>query len=347
MAAFRFHLSVFQFATLIAFPISCFAVQTLTDNPNFDPEVAVLGDAKFVDDNSHVQLTGLWLSSSGLLIHNKPFKLFDPSRSKPKSFSTDFTFSMSPGEGDGLAFVVLPYNSAFRFVGRGSFGISSEKKYLGIEFDTKMDGNVGDVNANHVGVDVNSLVSVSVCNVSSIGLVLNNGETLKSWIDYDSSSKRIEVRLSKFGDRRPYDPFLAYHIDLLQMWGNEDVFVGIVSSNGISEQTSSSSVYSWNFRLRNVPYGLHSLPANPRDHGKVHGESFGDHKRSICPLRILAGLIFAIGCGALLAFVVLFVWAIVVNKHTEFPTEYHAHPDDFKYEKINIVVDEDGKGGQD
>ncbi|KAK2637445.1 hypothetical protein Ddye_032237 [Dipteronia dyeriana] len=344
MAAFRFHLTVVQFLTLIAFPISSFAVQTLTDNPNFDPETAVLGDAKFFDDYSHVQLTGQWSSSSGLLIHNKPFKLFDPSRSQPTSFSTDFTFSASPSEGDGLAFVVLPYNSAFKFVGQGSFGVLSEKKYLGIEYDTKMDDNVGDVNANHVGVDVNSLVSVSVCNVSSIGLVLNNGVKLKSWIDYDSSSKRIEVRLSKFGDKRPYDPFLAYRINLLQMWGNQDVFVGIVSSNGNSEQTSS--VYSWNFRLRNLPYRMHSLPTDPRDYGKVHGESFGDRKRSICPLRILAGLIFTTGSAALLAFVMLFVWVIVVNKHTVFPTEIHVHPEDFKYEKINVVVDEDGKGVQ-
>ncbi|KAK4834967.1 hypothetical protein QYF36_003264 [Acer negundo] len=182
MASSRFHLTVVQFLTLIAFPISSFAVQTLTDNPNFDPEIAVLGDAKFVDDYSHVQLTGQWLSSSGLLIHNKPFKLFDPSRSQPTSFSTDFTFSISPSEGDGLAFVVLPYNSAFRFVGRGSFGVLSEKKYM--------------------------------------------------------------------------------------------------------------------------------------------------------------------GCAALLAFVMLFVWAIVVNKHTEFPTEIHVHPEDFKYEKISVVVDEDGKGVQ-
>ncbi|KAK1570973.1 hypothetical protein Q3G72_010024 [Acer saccharum] len=158
MASSRFHLTVVQFLTLIAFPISSFAVQTLTDNPNFDPEIAVLGDAKFVDDYSHVQLTGQW--------------------------------------------------------------------------------------------------------------------------------------------------------------------------------------------LRSVPYGMHSLPADPRGYGKVHGEGFGDHKRSICPLRILAGLIFATGCAALLAFVMLFVWAIVVNKHTEFPTKIQVHPEDFKYEKIIVVEDEDGKGVQ-
>lgn len=51
---------------------------------------------------------------------------------------------MSHGYGDGISFVVLPYNSEFKFVGQGLFWVLSEVKYLGIEYDTKMDGNVGD-----------------------------------------------------------------------------------------------------------------------------------------------------------------------------------------------------------
>ncbi|KAJ4719914.1 L-type lectin-domain containing receptor kinase VIII.1-like [Melia azedarach] len=349
MAAFpiyRFTLSfqlsaMLQFLTLIAIPISSLALQTLTNNPSFDPETALLGDAKIVNDSSHVQLVTPLASSSGLLIHRKPFKFVDPDRSKTKSFATDFSFSISPGNGDGLAFVVFPYSSAFKFVGQGPFGISNEKKYVGIEFDTKLDDNVGDVNANHVGIDVNSLVSVSVSNVSAVNLVLNNGEKLKSWIDYDLITKRIEVRLGKFGDSRPYNPILAYPIDLLKMWGNEDVFVGIVSSNGNSEQISC--VYSWNFRSRSSPYWMHSLPVDPRGYLNEHGERLREHKSSVCPLKIVARLIFATGCGALLAFMVLFVWAIVVNKDREFP-ENQSHPADFRYEKIHVVVEEDSKG---
>ncbi|KAJ0101526.1 hypothetical protein Patl1_06515 [Pistacia atlantica] len=332
-------LIILQFLTLTAVPIASMSLQTLTNNPHFDRETTLLGDAQIVEDKSHVQLVNPVASSSGILIHSKPFKFLDPKGSKPTSFSTEFSFSISHGKGDGIAFVVFPYNSEFKFVGQGSFGVFSEQKYLGIEYDTKMDGNVGDLNANHVGIDVNSLVSNTVSNISSLNMVLNNGEKLKSWIDYDSSSKRIEVRLSKFGERRPYDPIVAHEIDLVKMWGNQDVFVGIVGSNGNSEQTSS--VYSWNFRLRNFPYWLHSLPVDPRAH--EHGDRFRNHKRGICPLKFLAGLIFATGCGALLAFVVLFAWAIV-SRQTELPTEYHVHPVDFKYEKIAVIVEEDGKG---
>ncbi|GAV56811.1 hypothetical protein CFOL_v3_00353 [Cephalotus follicularis] len=36
----------------------------------------------------------------------------------------------------------------------------------------------------------------------------------------------------KFGDKKPYNPSSAYSIDLSKMWGDKDVFVGIISTNG-------------------------------------------------------------------------------------------------------------------
>lgn len=83
-------------------------------------------------------------SSSCLLIYSKLLKFPGPNGSKSTSFSIEFSFTMSHGYGDGISFVVLPYNSEFKFVGQGLFRVLSEVKYLGIEYDTKMDGNVGD-----------------------------------------------------------------------------------------------------------------------------------------------------------------------------------------------------------
>ncbi|PON82067.1 Legume lectin domain containing protein [Trema orientale] len=110
---------------------------------------------------------------------------------KPVLFSTEFMFSISLRNGEGLVLVLVPGYFRFRFSGGGSFGLSGEKRFLGIEFDTAVNDNVGDLNMNHV--DVGSFVSVAIVNVSSMDLVLNSGEKLKSWIDYDSSSKRLEV----------------------------------------------------------------------------------------------------------------------------------------------------------
>jgi hypothetical protein len=45
----------------------------------------------------------------------------------------------------------------------------------------------------------------------------------------------------------------------------------------------------------------------------------------------------------MLAFAVLFVWAVFVNRHTVFPAKGNVKPVDFKYEKISVVVEKDGE----
>lgn len=301
-----------------------------------------------------MNLTRASASSSGLVFRRKAFKLVEANLSNPASFSSELVFSITPGNGDGIMVVFAAGDLGSRFSRKGLFGLDGEKRFLGIEFDTEMNHNVNDVNANHVGVNVGSFVSVTVGNVSDLGLVLNSGEKMKSWIDYDASSKRLEIRLSKMGEPRPYNPIVAYGVDLMAMWKDKDVNVGISSSNGNGSSSQISSVYFWSFRLRNVPR-MHSLPVNPRDYlDDKHGEGSRLHKRMACPLSILAGIIFMTGCGALVSFVVLFLWAIVANRHTVFPPEVlpaefpvKPSPTDFRYEKISVVVEEDANAEAD
>ncbi|KAH6762734.1 hypothetical protein C2S52_020167 [Perilla frutescens var. hirtella] len=315
---------------------------SIPNKPHFGSNFVFIGDAKFTNNSSCIRLTDPRISSpsSGLIVLKKPIRLLSPNSKsrKPVSFSTDFTFSISPHNGDGLAFLVLPRNFQSKFSGE-SFGVLKESRFLGVEFDTLIDENVGDVNANHVGLDVGSLVSVKTSNVSSIGLVLNSGVKLHSWVDYDSSSKRIEVRLSKFGSPRPYNPLMVHQVDLGEMWRNEEVIVGLSSSTGNSMQTSS--VYTWNFRTRDVPQWLHSQPLDPQAFSREHSEEKLAQKRKICALGFISGLVFLTGCGALLALVVLFLWALFENSSETvltIPGKCTVHSGDFRYEKINVVV---------
>lgn len=315
---------------------------SLPNKPHFGSNLVLIGDARFTNNSSCIQLTDSRISSpsSGFLFQKKPIRLFSSNSKsrKPVSFSTDFIFSISPHNGDGLAFLVVPRNFLSKF-SRESFGVLKESRFLGVEFDTLADENVGDVNANHVGVDIGSLVSVRTSNVSSINLVLNSGMKLHAWVDYDSSSKRIEVRLSKFGSPRPYNPLLVYQVDLGDMWRNEEVLVGLSSSTGKSMQ--ASSVYAWNFRTRNVPQWLHSQPLNPRAFSHERSEEKLAQKRKICALGFLSGLVFLTGCGALLALIVLFLWALFENSSETvltIPRKCTVHSGDFRYEKINVVV---------
>ncbi|GMY08140.1 L-type lectin-domain containing receptor kinase VIII.1-like [Fagus crenata] len=316
--------------TLIPNSISYYPLtRSLPNNLDFDSDISIIGDASIVD--SYVKLTRPLLWSSGLLMRMEPIKFVVPT----SSFSSEFSFSISPGEGgEGLVLALVP-------TGLGSLAFSNEKRFLGVEFGAGIDGNASDLNSNRVGINVNHSES-SVSDVSSLNLVLNKGERLKSWIDYDASSKRLEVRLSKFEDPRPYNPIIAYAIDLAEMWGSEDVQVVITSSNWNSTQVCS--VYSWRFRVRNSRTSMHSMPVDPRNFAKERGESVRNKKRSFCLLRMIGGLIFGTACAALVAFVVIFMWMIFSNVRGDAVVKAKSpvYPVDFRYEKLDVVVVEKG-----
>ncbi|MBA0751320.1 hypothetical protein Gogos_000251 [Gossypium gossypioides] len=341
-----FNLQIFIFLFLTAKPISSFAHSALDNNPSFDPNISLFGDARVEDGSSDVQLTRPHAPSSGLLLLEKPVKLtMENNVGQPVSFSTEFSFSIAPGNCDGLAFVLIPNGFHTRFQGQGSFGLSGENIFLGIEFDTKKDDDkAGNFNANHVSIDIHGVESVKLSNLSSLNLVLNSGNVLKSWVDYDSSSKLLQVRLSKLDENRPLNPILAYHIDLVEMWGNHDVFVGIISttSDESSQISSNVNVHSWRFRVNVVPSWMHSLPADPRSYmDNKDSKETREEKGKFCALPILARLIFATGCGALFAFMMLFMWVIFVSRHTVFPVKYQPSHEDFRYEKVNVVVEKE------
>ncbi|KAL5709307.1 hypothetical protein ACHQM5_020011 [Ranunculus cassubicifolius] len=342
---FSLLLLLFYLVTLPAKPISSFSLKKFVKDANFDPEISLFGDAEVVNGGFQVKLTRNSSMSAGRVVYKNPIRFVEGSRKKPMSFSTYFEFSISPENGDGIAFVFLPSGFAMEVFDGHSFGLSpglGKRKdwVLAIEFDTLVDGNASDPNANHVGIDIGTLVSAKISNVSSVKLVLNSGNRLQSWIDYEASSKRLEVRLSGSGSR-PYDPLLSYQINLCEMWKEEEMFVGISSSNGNS--TQSASIYSWSFRLRHVPTWFHSQPLDP--HYSVHREPRVAQEGNVCLSRIVAALIFGIGCGALMVFIIMFTRAIVASRHqvVVVPADYSVHPMEFGYEKIKIVLEKGGK----
>ncbi|GFQ07823.1 L-type lectin-domain containing receptor kinase s.4 [Phtheirospermum japonicum] len=343
MAAFpspRYLLALFLLNLCLKFTVAdpnlTFSFKNFGKDSNFESHLALFGDAEVASDNMSVQIAGSRVSSAGRLICKKPINLV--SSRNMVSFSNNFIFSMSSENGDGLAFVMLPSNFPLSVFDGGSMGLLGEEKlkFLAVEFDTFKDKKYGDVNGNHVGLDIESPVSVKASNVSSINLMLNSGEKLQAWIDYEASSKRFEVRLSKFGTNKPLAPLLTYPIDLSKMWTNENVTVGLSSSNGNSSQ--KCIIYSWSFNSRIMPHWMHSEPLDPEGF-VVKGEKLKVPKRNECALRILAALIFGSGCGAIGAFVVLYLWTIFGNRRPVVPEE-------FEYDKFDVTVEktiEDGK----
>ncbi|GFY83718.1 concanavalin A-like lectin family protein [Actinidia rufa] len=322
-----------------------FAFKNFGNDSSFESKIALYGDAKVVNGGSSLEISGFSRLSAGRVFYKKPIKLFEENPKRTVSFSTNFTFSISPENGDGLAFVMVPVGFPSNVFDGGSFGLLSGNKnrIFGVEFDTWMDDKYGDLNGNHVGVDVNSLVSVKVGNVSSINLVLNSGKKLQAWIDYEAGSKRLEVRLSKLGEARPVDPLLLCPIDLSHIWKEEEVFVGLSSSSGNSSQRCN--VYSWSFKLRLVPHWMHSQPLDPDSFSKKTKSPPAPNTRD-CLLKVLAAMIFGTGIGALGAFFVLFVWTVFGNRRPVVPEEYSPRPVGFEYENFKVVVDKATKDGK-
>lgn len=324
-----------------------FYFKNFSKDSNFESQLALLGDSKVDNDSLCVELTGSVVHSAGRVVYKKPFRLLEGKPSSLVSFSTYFSFSMSQDSGDGLLFFMVPVDFAVDEFDGGSFGLLGQRKlrFLSVEFDTSKDQKYSDLDDNHVGVNVSSFVSVKVSNVSSMKLVLNNGEKLQAWIDYEASSKKLEVRLSALGRVRPVDPLLSYSIDVSKIWKGDELFMGLSSSNLNSSQ--KCNVCSWSFKLRQAPQWMHSEPLDPESTVVEKTKVPTVHKRSDCFLKVLAALIVGTACGALGTFFVLFVWTISgANKRPVVPVlpeQYAMHPEEFEDKKFKIVIDESKK----
>ncbi|OIV98590.1 hypothetical protein TanjilG_23029 [Lupinus angustifolius] len=328
-------------------PISSFSFTDFEKDPNFESSLALYGNAKVINGGSEVFLSSGYGSSgaSGKIMSRKPIKLVEGKSMELNSFSTYFDFSISLDDMNGLAFVMVP--SGFEgkvFDNCSSFGLrESEFKVIGVEFSASRDGKSEGYAYCSVSINVGNSVIDKISNGSSVNVSLS-GERLHAWIDYEASSRRFEVRLSQYGHSRPYDPLLWHTINLSNVWDAEEFFVGFSPVNGDSSQ--ACSLYSWSFIVKHFPHWMHSEPLDPMVLAKKDTVIPAAKSRSDCVLRVLAAMIYGAGCGALTAFILLYVWTIFGNRRPVAPEEYVMQPVEFEYKKVNIVVDKSVKDAQ-
>ncbi|PPS12347.1 hypothetical protein GOBAR_AA08303 [Gossypium barbadense] len=179
------------------------------------------GDARPI--NSTIQLTNLDVWRSGHAVYAEPMHLWDKYTGKLAGFTTHFTFSIlaqtNITPADGLAFFVasLEYHVPDAPDGSG-IGLatgtllfnSTENPFVAVEFDTYH--NDWDPENNHVGIDINSVVSNKTIEWYSGGL---DGEIIDVWISYNASSKILQVSFTGFGeDNTTIQQSMQYELDL-------------------------------------------------------------------------------------------------------------------------------------
>ncbi|EPS72516.1 hypothetical protein M569_02242 [Genlisea aurea] len=279
-----------------------FSVENFGKVSDFDSQVALLGNAEFVNGTNSVRISG-----SGRLICKRPFTLI----TNLIAFSTHIAFSLS---GDrGFDFLMLPHADGFADLSR------KKNDSFAVEFD----GNRG-------GADVESRASffrrkpaAGNVSVTSVKLRLRSGEKLSAWINYEATGKRLEISLSKNGgggrnaDKDLYIPLVSYPIDFSSIWKQQQILVGIISSSS----TSATEIYSWSFESRNLENTSHSEPMNTESFKATSKEVGNENKDSEdgCGSRIVAALAFGIGCGAMGGLFLVFLWRLFGGKRLVVP----------------------------
>jgi hypothetical protein len=161
------------------------------------------------------------------------------------SFSTAFRFQITDQQNTGADGIVFVVQTVANNVGGGGGGIGYQgvSNSVGIEFDNWDNGLPGDINGNHVGIDLNgSVASVTSANLSP--LFLDGGAVFTAWVDYNGATDLLEVRVSTDGVR-PAAAILSHTVDLVTVLGSTNAFVGFTSGTGAAG--ADHDILSWQF----------------------------------------------------------------------------------------------------
>jgi len=226
--------------------------------------VKLLGSAKFSDEKGSLQIPNESEETdirhqAGRGLYSFPIRLLDPITKTPASFQTTFSFQLNNlttasdisdyGGGSGLTFIIVPDEFTIGrpgpWLGMLNDACESDYKAVAIEFDTRENPEFGDPNDNHVGINLGSIVSTKIINVSDIGVSLKDGFVHHAWIDYDGPQRRIDIRLGLANqDVYPNKPIFSEFMDL-SPYLNEYMFVGFSAATG--NHTQIHNILSWNF----------------------------------------------------------------------------------------------------
>lgn len=228
----------------------------------------LLGDAHL--NNGSVRLTrdlAVPNSGSGRVLYSKPVRFRQPETHLTASFSTFFSFSvmnLNPSSiGGGLAFILSPDDETVGDSG-GYIGLLNEKDdqngVVAVEFDTLMDVEFKDINGNHVGLDLNSMISSQVADLEDI-VELKGGDLINAWIEFDGETQSFNVSVS-YSNLKPKEPLLSFNLDL-NRYVNDFMFVGFSGSTQGSTEIHSIEWWSFSSSISVAPPFSSSAPPPP------------------------------------------------------------------------------------
>ncbi|KAK6124351.1 hypothetical protein DH2020_041921 [Rehmannia glutinosa] len=221
-------------------------------------DLSLYGDA--IIESRILTLTNATIFANGRALYPRKIRTKQPNTSHVLPFSTSFIFAMTPSAGrfpgHGIVFCFVPRqgiegSSSGQYLGLfNSTNIGNPNNHVfGVEFDVYEDLFIGDINDNHVGIDVNSVISVRAheagywANQNSFKkLNLNNGRNYQVWIDYVDGT--VNVTMAPVGMDRPNQPLLSVPLNLSDVVEDE-MYVGFTASTGALIE--SHRILGWSF----------------------------------------------------------------------------------------------------
>nr|CAB3453170.1 unnamed protein product [Digitaria exilis] len=257
--------------------------------------------------------------SVGRVWYARPVPLWDRTTRQLASFNTVFSFQIKIGgdslwPGDGMAFFlsyyppVIPANSAGGTLGlfSGSFRnaiVSGDERVVAVEFDTYDNGDGDNSGSQHVGIDVNNIVSVASTNTDIADRNLTSGLPMQARVTYRNDTMVLSADL-QIGDT-PYH--VSTNVDLRDCLP-EAVAVGFSAATGDSFELHELMSWSFDSDLQVVPPRTAvdaSVPTAAAAPAQQTNDGASKHRRRLRPeilaLAVVSGLLclvvlLLIGC---------------------------------------------------
>ncbi|KAF3621392.1 L-type lectin-domain containing receptor kinase IV.4 [Capsicum annuum] len=271
---------------LVDFAPACCEVDEFIYN-GFQPRNIVLDGIANLTSNGLLLLTDSKTQDQGHAFYPNAIHFKNsPNGTTVFSFSTTFVFAIRsdyrPLDGHGLAFVIAPQRGIRRALANHYLGLfnsanngDSSNHIVGVELDTIYSADFDDMNDNHVGIDINGLKSLANHTTGYFDdddtslfhdMTLVSGQPMQVWVDYDGSSKHINVTVAPLlMGKKPVRPLLSLKCDLSPIF-YQTMYVGFSSSTG--SVPTNHYILGWSFKIDGKAQELSQLPKLPRLEGK-------------------------------------------------------------------------------
>ncbi|KAL1825561.1 hypothetical protein ACET3Z_012339 [Daucus carota] len=335
---------------LVCTLVSADEVSEFTFN-GFESKNMSLQGAAILTPNGLLKLTNA-TSQQGQAFYTKPIKFKNKNSLKDgtnsssvASFSTTFVFAIVPRvygmSAHGISFVIaptrgLPNAESVEFL--GLFNVTSNgnatNHVFAVELDTIQNKQFGDIDDNHVGIDINSLDSEASLTAAYFddtkkefqNLTLASGKVMQLWVEYSGLEKQINVTVAPVNIGKPKKPLLSLNYDLDSVI-NEEMYVGFSSTTGTT--FGSHYVLGWSFKVNGMASDLSKLPKLPR---------IGPKKKSIF-LRIELPFIVVIILLLTISGIVYYAWRKKKFAEVLEDWELDYGPHRFKYKDLYVATE--------